>query len=94
MPIEVMLLIKLEHSVVEEFNQMITIINILIITHLVQSDSKKERSHLQLTEGQSTLISFRSNKLLSLLFKLELILTLRKYVMISFYKKMLNCKQD
>jgi len=94
MPIEVMLLIKLEHSVVEEFNQMITIINILIITHLAQSDSKKERSHLQPTEGQSTLISFRLNKLLSLLFKLELILTLRKYVMISFYKKMLNCKQD
>ena len=94
MPIEVMLLIKLVLSVVEEFSQMIIIINILIITHQDRLDLKKERNRLQLTEGLNTLISYHSNKLLNLLFKLESILTLRKYVMISCYKKMLNCKQD
>ena len=94
MPIEVMLLIKLVLSVVEEFSQMIIIINILIITHQDRLDLKKERNRLQLTEGLNTLISYHSNKLLNLLYKLESILTLRKYVMISCYKKMLNCKQD
>ena len=89
-----MLLIKLVLSVVEEFSQIITIINILIITLQDRLDLKKEPNHLQLTEGLNTLISYHSNKLLNLLFKLESILTLRKYVMISCYKKMLNCKLD
>jgi len=71
---------------------MTTITNILIITLQDLSVLKKEQNLLLPIDQLSTLTLSPLSKSLNLLFKLELTLTSKKFVMTSCYKKTQNYK--